>query len=246
MRLSAERSVLLRSAALFVTGSLLVGAGSAAAAAPIATEQRGPAATVIRDQFDTLNTSVWNCEFTCPKLGGGLARFELAPGVPPNQAGSWSKVGYKPTRYTKGRFTIRFALSKRPTQNPVWWGLALWDDGPNPNGSEFNEINFGYTTNQSYTNTQLRFESAKRGRYVSLKIDTGVDLYDGKFHDGTLEYGPDYVAFYLDDRLLKVISDVSVIPTDPMELVVGARLVTGGAALSSKFTQTVDWVKIEQ
>ncbi|MFC0626462.1 glycoside hydrolase family 16 protein [Kribbella deserti] len=198
-----------------------------------------------RDHFDTLNHGVWKCEFTCPTIAGGTAQFNLQPGIQPNQAGSWSKVGYKPARYTKGRFTIRFKLTERPKDQAVWWGLALWNDGPAADGSQFSEICFGYTTNQSFTNTQLRFESAHRGHDVSLKVDTGVDLYDGRYHTGTLEYGPDYAAFYLDDKLLKVINDESFIPSDPLELVIGPRLVTGSAPLQKKFTQTVDWVKID-
>ena len=77
-------------------------------------------------------------------------------------------------KVTSGRFTTRFSLTERPAQK-VWWGVALWDDGAAEDGSEFNEINFGYTTDQSFTNTQLRFESARRGNDVSLKIDTEED-----------------------------------------------------------------------
>ncbi|WP_432987061.1 hypothetical protein [Dactylosporangium sp. CA-233914] len=244
MRFSARRPLLIGLAGLVAAGTLAAGTAYASASASTKQQAQAAAATVVRDQFDSLNQNVWHCEFTCPTISGGLAKFNLKPGIPANQAGSWSKIGYRPKRFTKGSFTIRFALTQRPKQ-PVWWGLALWDDGPAANGSQFNEINFGYTTDQSFTNTQLRFESAKRGHDVSLKVDTGVNLYDGKFHTGTLEYASDYVAFYLDDRLLKVISDESVIPTDPMELVIGPRLVAGKGNLTQTFTETVDWVKIE-
>ncbi|MEU9888082.1 hypothetical protein [Sphaerisporangium sp. NPDC051011] len=231
MGISGRRTAVAGISAMLVAGSMMVGTADAA--------------TVVRDEFNSLNTSVWHCEITCPTVSGGLAKFDLQPGVAPRRTGSWTKIGYRPTRYTRGSFTIRFALTKRPTNRAVWWGLALWDDGPAADGSQFNEINFGYTTNQSFTNTQLRFESAKRGKDVSIKVDTGVDLYDGKFHTGTLEYASDYVAFYLDDRLLKVINDESVVPTDPMELVIGPRLVDGSQPLDQKFTETVDYVKIE-
>lgn len=214
--------------------ALAVLAGSLTIAAPNAL------AAEFNDSFNSLDQATWNCEITCPTVTSGRADFRLSPGIPPRQEGSWSKIGYKPQRFTEGEFAIRFKLSARPTDRAVWWGLALWDDGPNPDGSEYNEINFGYTTDQSFGDTELRFESARRGNDVSLRVDTGVDLYDGSWHTGTLKYDANSVQFYLDDRLLETINDTSVIPTDPMELVVGPRLV-GPEPLETAFTESVDW-----
>ncbi|MFD8497461.1 hypothetical protein [Amycolatopsis sp. NPDC059657] len=200
------------------------------------------AATFV-DEFDSLNTGVWACEYSCPAVADGVARFNLKPGAAPNTAGSWSKIRYKTKRFTSAKVVTRFALSARPTQ-AVWWGTAFWSDGPAADGSQFNEVNFGYTTSQSFTNSQLRFESAKRGKYVSLKVDTGVNLYDGKYHTATLEYTSSYVKLYFDGKLLQTITDTSVIPTDAMDLVVGPRLVTGSSPLNTTFTQTVGSVEI--
>lgn len=196
-----------------------------------------------RDEFDTFDTNLWRCEYTCPVIEGGRARFRLQSGVPPNNYGSWSKARYTPTRFTSGRFTVSFSLTARPEQ-PVWWGIALWDDGPAADGSQFNEINFGYTSDQSYGDTELRFESARRGVYDSLRVDTGVNLYDEQYHEATLEYDSSRVALYFDGQLLKEITDQAKIPTDSMDFILGPRLVTGGQPLTQGFTQSIDWVEI--
>ncbi|CAM1506036.1 Fc.00g056770.m01.CDS01 [Cosmosporella sp. VM-42] len=196
-----------------------------------------------REDFKTFNTDIWACEYTCPVIETSKARFRLQSGTPPDESGSWSKARYKPTRFTSGRFTVSFSLTDRPKQ-AVWWGVALWDDGPASNGKEFNEINFGYTTDESFTNTKLLFESARNGKVSSIPVDTGIDLYDEEYHTATLEYNSSSVAFYLDGNLLKEITDKSVIPIDPMDLVLGPRLVTGSNSLAEGFTESIDWVEI--
>jgi hypothetical protein len=213
-------------------------------ALPINTPNPDPKPNRFVDAFDVFNTSLWSCEYSCPKASQGAARFSLLAGIQPNNLGSWSKIRYKPRRFTSGKFTARFALTNRPNR-AVWWGIALWDDGPSADGSKFNEINFGYTTNQSFTNTQLFFESAKLGKAASVKIDTGVNLYDGSYHTGQLEYDSKHVSFYFDGVLKHTITDVSVIPTDPMDFIIGPRLVTGSAPLTADFAEIVDSTEIE-
>jgi hypothetical protein len=204
----------------------------------------GVPANIFNDGFSAFNKDIWSCEYTCPTVVDGSAlRFLLRAGIAPNNEGSWSKVRYKPRRFTAGKFSVRFRLTARPDR-AVWWGIALWDDGPSADGSKFNEINFGYTTNQSFTNSQLFFESAKLGKAVSVKIDTGVNLYDGTYHTARLEYDATHVAFYFDGKLMKTIEDLSVIPTDPMDFIIGPRLVTGSAPLNADFAETVDWTEI--
>jgi beta-glucanase (GH16 family) len=211
------------------------GAASAAGCAP--------GGNHFTDPFDTFDTTVWRCEYSCPTAANGIATFALLPGIAPNNDGSWSKARYTPRRFTCGRFSARFALGKRPSQ-PVWWGIALWDDGPNPDQSQFNEINFGITTSESATDTQMRFESTKLGHGVSLHVDTGVNLYDGSYHTGELAYDASRVELYFDGRLLQTITDTSVIPTDPMDFLLGTRLVTT-PALTSEFDERVDSTDIE-
>ncbi|WNG38019.1 hypothetical protein F0U61_33330 [Archangium violaceum] len=195
------------------------------------------------DTFDQFNSSIWSCEYSCPTVSGGTAKFYVKKGIAPDNVGSWSKIRYKPKRFTSGTFKVRFNLSHRP-EGAVWWGIALWDNGPTSDMKSFNEINFGYTTNQSLSNTQLLFESAKLGKALSLKIDTGVDLYDGQYHEASLEYDADHVSLFFDGRLLRTITDKTFIPTDPMDFIIGPRLVTGSAPLVKDFTETVDWTEI--
>ncbi|GAA3634141.1 hypothetical protein GCM10022223_60570 [Kineosporia mesophila] len=225
--------------ALLIGGT--VTAVQASASEPTRKKTKTAAATSFTDTFDSFNTSTWACEYTCPVIETGKARFRLKSGVAPDNYGSWSKARYKPARFTEGKFTVNFSLTERPKEK-VWWGVALWDD--DRGSDQFNEINFGYTTDQSFGNTQLRFESAKRGNDVSLKVDTGVDLYDGQYHSATLEYDAKHVSFSLDGKLLKTITDPQYIPTDAMDLILGPRLVTGGQPLSQGFTESVDSVEI--
>nr|WP_199730323.1 hypothetical protein [Amycolatopsis panacis] len=79
---------------------------------------------------------------------------------------------------------------------------------------------------------------------TSLKVDTGVDIYDGRYHTATLQYNSSSVSLYFDGKLLRTITDTSVIPTAPMDLVVGPRLVTGSEPLTTTFTQTVTSVEV--
>lgn len=208
-----------------------------------ASAARAQTPLIYADTFNTFNTTIWSCEYSCPTAQDSKAQFRLDAGIQPNNYGSWSKIRYKPQRFTSGSFKVRFALSNRPNR-AVWWGVALWDDGPTADMSQFNEINFGYTANQSFTNSQLYFESAKDGVATSVKIDTGFDLYDGQYHEAELRYNQDFVAFYLDGKLMHTITDKRFIPTAPMDFIVGPRLVTGSAPLTTPFTEFVDWVEI--
>jgi beta-glucanase (GH16 family) len=203
----------------------------------------GPFTSLFVDDFDAFDSGIWSCEFSCPIVTGGVARFSLQAGVPPDREGSWSKAVYTPRRFTSGRFTARFALTARPDR-AVWWGAALWDTGPQPDESQFNEINFGYTTDESFTNAQLYFESARLGNGVSIKIDTGVDLYDGAFHTATLEFDATHVSLYFDGVLMHTITDPGVIPTGPMDFILGPRLVTNSAPLDAEFIESVDRTEI--
>ncbi|KAH7308481.1 hypothetical protein B0I35DRAFT_453764 [Stachybotrys elegans] len=203
-----------------------------------------PARQVLfRDDFEDFNQTIWRCEYSCPVIETGKARFRLRSGVEAETHGSWSKASYKPRQFTSGRFTVRIALTERPNAT-VWWGVALWDNGPAANLSQYNEINFGYTTDQLFGDTELRVESTKLGKYASVRVDTGVDLYDEQWHVATLEYDANHVSFYLDGNLLQTITDRSVIPTDPMHLVLGPRLVRGDP-MTTGFTQSIDWVEVE-
>jgi hypothetical protein len=207
------------------------------------TDAPGSFQNVFAEGFDAFADDLWSCEYSCPTVASGTAQFVLRAGVAPDQDGSWSKVRYRPRRFTSGRFTVRFALTERPDR-AVWWGAALWDTGPAADESQFSEINFGYTTDQSFTDTQLYFESARRGHAVSVKIDTGVDLYDGAFHTAVLEYDATHVSLYFDGTLMHTITDASVIPVDPMDFVLGPRLVTGSATLVAPFAELVDAVEL--
>lgn len=197
---------------------------------------------VFFESFDTWNEAAWTCEYTCPTVSNGIASFNLRPGVTPRREGSWSKIVYRIRRFVAGSFTVRFALSERPRE-AVWWGVALWNTGPNPDQSEASEINFGITTSESAKDTEIRFESMKQGCSVTHTVDTGIDLYDGSFHVARLVYDATHVAFYFDGDLLDEITDADAIAAAPMYFLVGPRLVRS-PALTSPFVESVDYLKV--
>ena len=195
-----------------------------------------------RDEFESFNKDTWSCEYDCPLIEGAKARFRLRSGVEPDNYGSWSKAKFKGQQFTSGRFTVSFSLTARPRKQPVWWGVALY--GTTPDG-EVNEVNFGYTTDQSFEDSQLWFETYRRGESDPVKVETNVNLYDEQYHTATLEYDENHAIFILDGEQLAEITNTSVIPTDPMSFLLGPRLVTGGDPLTEGFTQSIDWVEIE-
>ena len=226
--------------------TVLLAAGTATQAAPFTSPNTlNPRAVDFRDDFTTFDRDVWSCEYTCPVIEGEKARFRLRSGLEPDQEGTWSKASYSDQTFTSGRFSVSFALTARP-EGKVWWGVALWDDSRGDD--EFNEINFGYTVDGSFSNSELLFESANRGVVPPLqenRIDTGVDLYDEQYHTATLEYDSEHVSFFFDGELMKTITDKQYIPTDPMKFILGPRIVKdGGGPLESGFTQSIDWVEI--
>lgn len=195
------------------------------------------------EPFDTLDPNNWGCEYSCPTVSESRATFTILPGVAPRNEGSWSKIHYKPQRFTAGSFAVRFALGPRPGE-PLWWGVALYDEGPELDESEYSEIYFGYRTDGSLSDTQMLLESARFGNATAIEIDTGVDLYDGTFHTGRLVYDSTHIALYLDGELLQTITDTAFIPTAPMSLVLGTRLVEE-PVLSDRFDEIIDHCDIE-
>ncbi|GAW20351.1 hypothetical protein ANO14919_098560 [Xylariales sp. No.14919] len=79
----------------------------------------------------------------------------------------------------------------------------------------------------------------------SISADIGVNLYGEEYHNATLEYDYEHVAFYFDGNLLHKTTDMAPIPTDPMDLVLGPRIVTSSEPLTEFFLESFDWVEIE-
>jgi hypothetical protein len=202
-----------------------------------------PAPTSFVDEFDTLDTMAWGCEYTCPTIKNSKATFSLKPGVTPDMEGSWSKVHYMPKRFTAGTFKVKFALGPRPTE-PVWWGVALYDEGPSPDQSQYSEIYFGYRTDGSLKDTQLLLETARFGTSKAVTVDAGFDPYDGSFHTGELSYDAQHIELSLDGQLLQTIDDTSVIPTAAMSFVLGTRLVET-PILATRFDDIIDSCEID-
>lgn len=227
---------------------LLVSGATAYPSSEVSEQVHQVKRTTFRDDFINFNKDVWACEYTCPTIEGEKARFRVHSGVSANKENSWSKARYKPKRFTSGRFSTSYSLTARPRNQPVWWGVALYDDTYGSEEGQINEINFGYTTKYSYSDSQLLFEVYKRGHVepYSVKVDLGVNLYSEEYHTGELEWDSNHVAFYFDGKKVAELTDKNLVPTDPMDFLIGARLVddTSGT-LTTGFTESHDWVEIQ-
>jgi beta-glucanase (GH16 family) len=239
----AKRSSLVQSlAAVLLLAGAKVQAGTVSGSVEKLHESHVARAT-FRDDFNSFNEDVWKCEYTCPVIEAEKARFRLKSGVEPDNYGSWSKASYEPQRFTSGRFTVSFSLTERLTKQAAWWSVALWD--ATYGEDQFNEINFGYMTDESLPNTTFRFESARRGNDDYREVNVGFNVYDESYHNATLEYDSTRVAFYFDDEPKAEITDQQYIPTDPMDFILGPHLVTGSEPLAEGFAESIDWVEIE-
>ncbi|VUC31449.1 unnamed protein product [Clonostachys rosea] len=231
----------LVAAAAFVSGS------NAQPSAPNKAAEQPQKRASFRDDFTTFDSSIWSCEYSCPVIEGEKARFRLYSNTAANQEHSWCKARYKPARFTSGTFTTLYSLTERPKQ-PVWWGVALYDDTYGSEEGQINEINFGYTTKYSYNNYTFLFEVYKRGNTEpwSRDITVDFDLYNEEYHEATIEYDASHVALYIDGVKKTELTDSSLIPTDAMDFLLGPRLVDDTlGTLPSGFTQSHDWVTIE-
>lgn len=186
------------------------------------------------DDFVTLDTNVWRCEFSCANVKNGFANFILKPGYSPNDPNTWSKLVYK-NQLNNGRYTMRFSV--KPNSRSVWWGLALWKEYPD---GTYDEINFGAYDRD---NNMIDLESTKAGIGRSVSVDTGIDLYDGNFHTVSLDVRPNKVSMIFDGAEIASITDTNVIPTSQMDFLVGSRLVDN-TPLTTESDMIIDYVTI--
>ncbi|CAG9951029.1 unnamed protein product [Clonostachys rosea f. rosea IK726] len=116
--------------------------------------------TTFRDDFTTFDSSIWSCEYSCPVIEGEKARFRLYSNTAANQEHSWCKARYKPQRFTSGTFTTYYSLTARPKQ-PVWWGVALYDEPMEDITVDFDLYN------EEYHEATIEYDAS----HVALYID---------------------------------------------------------------------------
>ncbi len=198
------------------------------------------------DDFNgTVLNPIWGCEYQCPSISNGYARFNLKANVEPNQNSTWSKIYYKPKTLSFGIYSMRFRYNRRPpypAEGELWAGLALWDNNA-PDGFP-NEVNFGIDTAcvQRCNDQTLILESYKNGKNTEIICNTGINLFDGNWHIGILTYMETKITLNVDGKDVGSIADTSEIPTVPMTFVPGTRLING--KLSSGFNFDIDRITI--
>lgn len=193
-------------------------------------------ATTITDNFDSLNTTIWGCEYACPTLSEGFARFNLNPG-PLNTDTTWSKLSSKNKMLSYGTYSMKFRFNRRPIETETWAGWALYSATPS---GLVNEINFGIETAclSRCSDKSIINESYKNSSHFEIVITTDASLFNGAWHVAELTYMTTSITLKLDGKPVSSIIDSTKIPTVPMALIPGARVVTG--KLNAPFYMDVD------
>jgi hypothetical protein len=191
---------------------------------------------VITDSFDQLNSAMWGCEYACPTVSDGYARFTLDPGEV-NTNTTWSKLFYKNKEFGHGTYAMKFRYNRRPLECEVWAGWALYAE---TDAGLVNEINFGIETacKSRCTDSTLIMESYRNSKNNEVVVPVGVSLFDGVWHTVELIYSADSIAMNFDGRHVASITDETTFPATTMELIPGARVVSG--TLDSRFYLDVD------
>jgi hypothetical protein len=198
------------------------------------------AALSITDNFNTMNTTIWGCEYACPTVSGGIAQFNIDPGSL-NTNTTWSKLVFKNRKFGYGTYSMTFKYNRRPLEAEVWAGWALYSE---TSSGLVNEINFGIETACiSRCNDQtLILESYKNSNNSEVVVPLGVSLFNGTWHTATLTYTATKISLDFDGKQMASITDQTKIPTEAMELIPGARVVSG--TLDSRFSMDVDSMSI--
>jgi hypothetical protein len=201
---------------------------------------REGAALSITDNFNAMNTSIWGCEYACPTVSGGIAHFNIDPGTV-NTNTTWSKLSFKNKNFSYGTYAMTFKYNRRPLEAEVWAGWALYSE---TSSGLVNEINFGIETacKSRCDDQTLILESYKNSNNIEVIVPLGASLFDGTWHTATLTYTAAKISLAFDGKPMASITDQTKIPVETMELIPGARVVSG--TLNSRFSMDVDSMSI--
>ena len=179
---------------------------------------------IYKDKFENINKTIWKSECSYPSLEYGFIRFNLHPGKL-NTPKTWSKLVYQDKTFRYGSYNLKFRYNRRPLEAEVWAGWALYSD----DHDKINEINFGIETacKKRCNDQTLIFETYKDNKNTEILTQTGVTLFDNKWHIVRLYYASEYIVLYFDDKLMYNLKNKNLIPTEEMELIFGARVVSG-------------------
>lgn len=193
------------------------------------------------DQFDTLDKSHWWCEGVCPKIEGGIAKFQLAPNTP----GAQSDIIFTDQDFTWGIFRFSLSLSAQPAAR-VFWGASLYNNGPKDDGSQFSQIDFGFYTNKAqFKNSQLFLESAVLGQRKTINLDAGFDLYTSIPHTYQLEFNASRISLSIDGKYLGGHNEATYLPSLPLKFSMGPRVLADTSVpLTEQFSQNVDYFSV--
>lgn len=177
------------------------------------------------EKFNSLNTKRWKSEYATPMISGGYARFQLRYGDL-NTPETWSKLAYRDRVFGYGTYSMTFRYNRRPMDAEVWTGWALYSE---TSTGLVNEINFGIETacKVRCTDQSLIVETYKNSKNSEIIIPTGSSLFEGNWHRVDIKYTSKYIKVYFDGAKVAELFDRTVIPTQKMEMVFGARVISG-------------------
>lgn len=154
-----------------------------------------PNGDMIRKMGDDLSPLTWSgtLDFSAKKMPPELAET-IGPEDPAGYMGS--SISSFPYAQQYGVFSI---VAKIPSGKGIW--PAFWlvpVDKSWPPEIDIFEV-LGEDTTVLYTNLHTNIPKNKTA--IHNKVETGIDL-SADFHEYTVDWGPDYICWYLDRKLI--------------------------------------------
>src|SRR5450759_837725 len=205
-----------------------------------------PSSGNISDDFsgNSLNSALWKTEgpSSLPTVANGYARMQIGQGTLVSAA-TWSKFqsldGPTNPQYGYGTYTMTWRFSRRPQESgqEIWAGCAIYQE---TGGSYVKEINFGIDSacTDRCGDTTLLFESYKNDHNHEETVNAGVNLFDGSFHTGEVDYSASSIILKIDGIQKSIITESAAIPVVKMQIIPGARTASG--SLGSSFYMDID------
>jgi beta-glucanase (GH16 family) len=233
---------------------------------------------VMSDEFDTpgaLNPNLWSYEIGTGQNGWGNNELQYYTNRAENanvQNGFLSitarKEAFSGSQYTSARLITKAkfeqAYGRFETRMRLPWGQGLWpafwmlgadiDNNPWPGAGEIDIMEYR-GQNPTVVLGTVHGPGYSAGQSISKSYELTNDRFDTGFHVFGIEWGPEYINFYVDDVLYNQITPADVpgewVFNKPFFLLV--NLAVGGSFVGSPNNETVfpqtllvDYVRVYQ
>ncbi len=195
---------------------------------------------VMQDEFDTdgaPNSAIWGYDIGTGTNGWGNNELQYYTSRPENvtvQNGNLiitaRKESFQGSAYTsarlltKGKFEQAYGRFEARMQLP--WGQGIWpafwmlgadiDTNPWPGAGEIDIMEFR-GQNPTIMLGTVHGPGYSGGQSISKSYELKNDRFDTGFHVFGIEWGPEYINFYVDDVLYNQITPADVPVSDPLD-----------------------------